>query len=76
MPNGMGMGGADGASISEEQYLRVWEQYSRMTGMPFECPDRAGLVPAAPRSAGPLRWRLHGWQSRATRGSRAGTLMQ
>jgi hypothetical protein len=38
MPNGMGMGmgGADGASISEEQYLRVWEQYSRMTGMPFD----------------------------------------
>ena len=36
MPNGMGMGGADGASISEEQYLRVWEQYSRMTSMPFD----------------------------------------
>ena len=34
MPNGMA--GADGGSISEEQYLRVWEQYSRMTGMPFD----------------------------------------
>ncbi|CAK0781843.1 hypothetical protein CVIRNUC_005485 [Coccomyxa viridis] len=34
MPNGMA--GADGSYISEEQYLRVWEQYSKMTGMPFD----------------------------------------
>ena len=34
MPNGMA--GADGSYISEDQYLRVWEQYSKMTGMPFD----------------------------------------
>lgn len=35
LPNG---GGSGGAQISEEEYVRVWEQYSKMMGTPFN-PD-------------------------------------
>jgi hypothetical protein len=45
MPGMMGMGGAvgfggggggGGPSISEEEYVHVWESYSKATGAPFD----------------------------------------
>lgn len=43
LPNGMGAGsggggGSGGPQISEEEYVRVWEQYSKMMGTLFN-PD-------------------------------------
>lgn len=35
LPNGVSGGGSGGPQISEDEYVRVWEQYSKMMGTPF-----------------------------------------
>lgn len=35
-PAGFSGGGAGGPSISEEEYVRVWENYSKAAGTPFD----------------------------------------